>query len=396
MFAYLVHAILAPSALLWLATSSQSWRQLPRPNDRPLVHAPGSDSDRILLIGSGISVGYGVVSHDLALGGHLARELSALTGHGASVGIAASPEMNPQLARSVLQALDLGRFDALVFTLGGFEALTLLPVARWRHRVRDLLAFIDEAAPATLEVFLVETGLPLIKGFPRFLQRAVTRRTVLLNEQVRQLALARPHTTFVDFVPEQGDLATLKGRATYHFWAKGLAPTIADILEQNARVGKVHSHDEEQRLLALAALDLDTVPTAQIEQIVATARRLFDASGAWVSIVDGSTQHIKAADGMPRIPLPRCDGLCTITIRRAELFVVEDTTKDERVKDTPWATGKPFRFYAGYPLETPDGHRFGALCIVDTKPRVFGPQDAALLRDLALRVQALLWVNVVP
>jgi len=51
------------------------------------------------------------------------------------------------------------------------------------------------------------------------------------------------------------------------------------------------------------------------------------------------------------------------------------------------------RFYAGYPLEAPEGVRVGALCVVDTKPRRFSPAEASLLRDLALRVQAVLWTE---
>jgi GAF domain-containing protein len=49
------------------------------------------------------------------------------------------------------------------------------------------------------------------------------------------------------------------------------------------------------------------------------------------------------------------------------------------------------RFYAGYPIEAPNGQRVGALCIVDTKPRRFSRKEAELLRELALRVQTLLW-----
>jgi GAF domain-containing protein len=49
------------------------------------------------------------------------------------------------------------------------------------------------------------------------------------------------------------------------------------------------------------------------------------------------------------------------------------------------------RFYAGYPLEAPDGRRVGALCIVDTSPRSFSKREAALLRGLTLRVQHELW-----
>ena len=53
MLRYAAHGIANPIARFWLATSAQSWRQLPTPSDTPLVHAPGVDSDRVLLLGSG-------------------------------------------------------------------------------------------------------------------------------------------------------------------------------------------------------------------------------------------------------------------------------------------------------------------------------------------------------
>ena len=49
------------------------------------------------------------------------------------------------------------------------------------------------------------------------------------------------------------------------------------------------------------------------------------------------------------------------------------------------------RFFAGYPLEAPDGRRVGALCVVDTSPRSFSKPEEALLRALTLRVQVELW-----
>ncbi len=54
--------------------------------------------------------------------------------------------------------------------------------------------------------------------------------------------------------------------------------------------------------------------------------------------------------------------------------------------------GEPnIRFYAGYPIESPDGHRIGALCVMDPQPQRFTDQDSALLRQIAHQVQLRLW-----
>ncbi len=128
-----------------------------------------------------------------------------------------------------------------------------------------------------------------------------------------------------------------------------------------------------------------------MDAIVETARDLFGATGASVTIIDHDLQRTRAAVGMPRHPIPRTEAICDLTIRGTGVFVVEDITTDARLADSMWADGTLARFYAGYPVESPDGQRIGALCIVDSTPRTFSDTDAALLRQLALRVQSALW-----
>ena len=68
--------------------------------------------------------------------------------------------------------------------------------------------------------------------------------------------------------------------------------------------------------------------------------------------------------------------------------MVGDARADERFRDYPVVTGEPFvRFYAGFPVESPSGHRIGALCVFDSKPRDPDTVNAVLLRQLALLVQ---------
>lgn len=86
--------LLRPVMRVWAASLERDFQGAPRPHDIPQAHSAGIDSDRILLVGCGPAVGWGVVSHDLALPGSLARELSGLTGRGVDVDVIESPRMS--------------------------------------------------------------------------------------------------------------------------------------------------------------------------------------------------------------------------------------------------------------------------------------------------------------
>jgi GAF domain-containing protein len=137
---------------------------------------------------------------------------------------------------------------------------------------------------------------------------------------------------------------------------------------------------------------IDSGSDPRVDRIAQMARDLLGASGASVTFLDHGRQWIKSAVSVRSDDMPRVDAFCNTTIARPRLFVVEDAAKDARFASHPWVVGdEHVRFYAGYPLEAPDGVRVGALCVVDTKPRHFSSAEATLLRDLALQVQAVLW-----
>jgi GAF domain-containing protein len=70
-------------------------------------------------------------------------------------------------------------------------------------------------------------------------------------------------------------------------------------------------------------------------------------------------------------------------------LVVPDALADERFRNNPYVLGEPhIRFYAGFPIESADGERIGALCVFDPEPRAAGDVDLVLLRELALMLQA--------
>lgn len=386
MLASLIHRIARPIARLWITQSARSWRTLPVPADAPLANAAGINPDRVLLIGSGPTVSYGVRSYNLGLAGSLARRLSHLTHRGISVYVRADPDMTVPDAVKTLQAMELSRFDAVVVTLGGIEAMSLFPARKWRAQIEKLIS----VSPAP--VFIV--GIMPISAtirMPRLLGSLATAHARRINAQSEAAADSYANVTFVPFFPEPGDIVSMANRNTYAAWAELIAPPIAVRLAEDEpfkRDKPVPAEDSRQR--SLDAMDIDDAPESDaLQRVVDTVRELFGSSGAGVNIIDHSLQRVLVATGMSREDRPREESLCNATVERGELLVVNDPAAYTK---EPWSKEVgDIKFYAGYPIESREGHRIGALCIVDTKTRVFDDTDRALLRDLALHTQSVLW-----
>lgn len=147
--------------------------------------------------------------------------------------------------------------------------------------------------------------------------------------------------------------------------------------------------DEMARLNALHAYDiLDTVAEISFDRLARAAADLCDAPMALVSLVDEGRQWFKARVGVEVGELPRGMAFCAHAIQADTLFVVPDATCDVRFADNPLVTGDlGLRFYAGAPLITAEGHRLGALCILDSSSRVDGLTDTQSRVLVALAAQ---------
>jgi GAF domain-containing protein len=87
--------------------------------------------------------------------------------------------------------------------------------------------------------------------------------------------------------------------------------------------------------------------------------------------------------------VPRGASFCNRTIQGEGPLIVEDATRDPHFSTLNAVTAAgPVRFYAGHPLESVDGYRIGTICVYDPAARDPGTVNGALLRDLALLVQA--------
>ena len=144
-----------------------------------------------------------------------------------------------------------------------------------------------------------------------------------------------------------------------------------------------NERSEAQRLAALqryTAFDYG----ATFDRITRLAAETFDVPVAQVNLIGETHHHPASCYGFEAEPIPREHSFCHRTIQTSEPLVIENPQQDARFADNPFVTAEPhLRFYAGVPLVTPDGHRIGSLCLLDTAPRTMSTAELERLEDLA-------------
>lgn len=155
--------------------------------------------------------------------------------------------------------------------------------------------------------------------------------------------------------------------------------------------------DERVRALGLSGV-LDGRAREELDELAKRAAEAFDVGFAVISAIDadrefiiGQSRHLPGtptADGTDMITMPRTEAVCDHVVSGGETLVVPDTKRDPRFADHPAITLWKTRFYAGAPLRTEEGHVFGALCLLDTRPRDLEKGDEELLEALATDVVA--------
>jgi two-component system cell cycle sensor histidine kinase/response regulator CckA len=150
------------------------------------------------------------------------------------------------------------------------------------------------------------------------------------------------------------------------------------------------SVDEAQRLEALRRYDmLDSPPEQSFDDITRLASFICQTPIAQISLIDEHRQWFKSEFGIRLIETARANSLCTHAIQGHDLLIVPDLALDARFSDNPKVTGDAgFRFYAGAPIVTAQGHALGALCVVDHVPRELTPEQQQCLRMLSRQVLA--------
>lgn len=148
------------------------------------------------------------------------------------------------------------------------------------------------------------------------------------------------------------------------------------------------THSESERLAALARYNvLDTPHERGFDDITLIASQICDVPTALISLVDDKRQWFKSSLGIEAVQTPRDVAFCALAIEQSDTMIVEDASQDPRFADNPLVTGESnLRFYAGAQLITPEGHRLGTLCVLDTRPRQLTLDQVQALEALARQV----------
>ncbi len=150
---------------------------------------------------------------------------------------------------------------------------------------------------------------------------------------------------------------------------------------------------EKKRLDAVHKLGiLDTPSDPKYDALTQKAIEELHIPISTVSILDENREWYKSCQGLDMKEGPRDIAFCSWALLAERVFIVEDTLEDERFKNNPYVTGKPFiRFYAGFSLYDRASHLpVGVFCVKDIKPRKLSVAELGVLFDLSKRAENLL------
>jgi hypothetical protein len=234
----LPNIVVRPLVELWLSSNPDSWRRQVVAGDSPHVHGPGTSLDRVLLAGDGVATGRGVLTHDLGLPGHLARQLSAHTGHATDLDVVVDQEMTVLSCEAAIAGVDLSRYDVVVLSMGHNEALGLMSVKKWETGLMTLLAEVADTTAGGTSIFLL--SIPSFgprTHLPAGLAAVVDRHAKKLNTVTEALIATMPRVTLISL--SAANEFERETAALYRGWAGNIAVQISEELTvQEAPAGQ--------------------------------------------------------------------------------------------------------------------------------------------------------------
>lgn len=218
------HTVLAP--FFWAlfrarARDERAWCYPTGPSD---IWVPGVDPARVLVIGDGPAAGCGVLTQEIGIAGHLARDISARLERGVEVTVVAEPAASARSTLHRLDELDLRGYDSIVVMLATTDALCLTPRRSWH---RDIGAVVHTVASTdAASVFVTSTArLDRAVWLAPFARRLTGRHARILDIETRRIC-AESGTPVIPL-----DAAEELTSRTYARWSTRISEHVARSLD---------------------------------------------------------------------------------------------------------------------------------------------------------------------
>jgi hypothetical protein len=377
----------------WFAFRMLRTRDRPQPVDVPAVRSGNPKADRVLLVGNGPSHGWGVLTHQLALTGHLATAITERTGRPVDIDLVGAEAMNVRSTVAWIGDRDLAEDDLVVLVVGFNDALRLTPLPIWRSELTRLLDELEMGLRS--DAAIAVAGIPPVRSFSPYgslAGRASEHHRERLNGVTRQI-VTRRRIRYVDLPAAAGDPGDPDG-AVYAEFAERIADRVAPLVVA-ARPRPTRRPERRRR-----DWDWSGTPAIvdaarrggepELRRLTEQAQQDFGVEIAVVSLVDGDRLYHGTNTDLFPASVPLELSFCRYTVEAGELTVIPDTGKDPRFEGNPLVDVSFINFYAGYPLRATDGQVIGSFCLQGSRPRT--PSKAALaeLERMALEAQEVL------
>ena len=166
---------------------------------------------------------------------------------------------------------------------------------------------------------------------------------------------------------------------------------VDDIINHSVQVGFMTPENEDSRLEALAAYDVEELPIedsfSRLSDLIASH---FDASVSFIGLIEEDQENFLACTGADWDSLTREETICTHSMLQEDVMVVEDVREDKRFSENETLENLGIRSYAGANMTTPDGHVIGQVCVLDSEPRSYSAEQKAELEQFAETVMEIL------
>ena len=144
--------------------------------------------------------------------------------------------------------------------------------------------------------------------------------------------------------------------------------------------------NESDRIENLHSYEImDTDPETTFDQLTFLAAKACNKPISLLSFINTERQWFKSTYGLEIQEIPKHVSACNQTIRQDGIYEIKDATENN-CPYSKFMLNNGFRYYAGVPITSKEGHNMGSLCVIDYKPGYLSREQAHVLKVISSQV----------